>query len=298
MREDVQNHKLRLLAFVSIIIIGIMCIAAFLIFLFTKFGVSIQGEGIIGSLVTAISIIVALGIGYSMMNVYSYSNKVEELEQSVNSLEIKFREHSNSVDEKIDNVKKEVELTLGEERTQTNEKILDLQFNNLIVRKVSELNKRNMGASSMFGEGDLLMAIKTEYDILRFIFENFDYLESEFDSSIGSKRSLIANDLLRCIKIIDSKYMEQTSAREFTKIVKAIFSNIQYLTMPDILSKMNKYEQERYCRLFNNTEEILSQMMSKSFPLKLDKDKTNKLITYSKYIKYGDRADDNQSDEI
>lgn len=66
MKEDVKNHKLRLLTLVSIII-GIMCIAAFLIFIFSKSGNSIKGEEIIGSLVTAISIIVALGIGYSMI---------------------------------------------------------------------------------------------------------------------------------------------------------------------------------------------------------------------------------------
>lgn len=35
-----------------------------------------------------------------------------------------------------------------------------------------------------------------------------------------------------------------------------------------------------------------------SFPLKLARNKVDKLTPYSKYIKYGDWADDNQSDEI
>lgn len=289
-----SKSKIRLIFFISVILISLFSITSFLTILFGK--VDANGESIIGSLVTAISIIVALGIGYSMINVYDYSNKVEALANKVEKLNSKLIQHREAIEQKVKNNVDELNESVRRERDVTDEKISDLQFNNLLVKYKTELIKRSQAAESMFRDGKLLHALKTEYDILCFIFDNQVYFESEFDSNTGKKRSLISNDLLEIERIVDEDHLNKLSVEDFKDIVKVLLCDIHYLKYSSSFVIMSVYEQARFKRIFDVTEELIFQIMERKFPLKINTDTKNRLIFYSKFIKKGNQPDDKQSD--
>lgn len=273
--------KLRLVSFVGIILTSLFSIAAFLIILFGE--VKTNGDGLIGSLVTAISIIVALGIGYSMINVYDYSNKVDSHSKDFENLKI-----SN------EDFKKFLENSIKQDYANIDDKICELQFNILILKKNASLSNKNLAAKSLFDQCDYLQALKTEFDILVFLFDNFQYFKEEFNSHTGSKRKFIANDILKCIANVNSDYLKTTKSGEITDLAKVIFSNIKFLQSSPIMKELYPEEQIRFKRIFLITENIVSQILKSSFPIKVDDADMEKLDIYANKIIFGDGPDNKQ----
>ena len=86
-----------------------------------------------------------------------------------------------------------------------------------------------MAAKSFFEQKLYLQALKTEYDTLVFLFENYEYLKNDFNSYIGSKRKFISNDILFCVNTVDLESinnMDSTTALKYLKSYKGIGTKV------------------------------------------------------------------------
>lgn len=260
-------NKLRLIASISVCVIGILSVSTLVVIFFC--GKSTIENSLLGAMLTAISVIVAMGVGYSIINVHDYSNKVTSLAQDF----VKFKQEIN------DSIEGKVSM---------------LQFANIAVERKADLNKKNMAAKSMFDQQLYLQALKTEYDILVFIFENYEYFKNEFDSFTGSKRQYIANDLLQCIKNVNEKYVDRANPGEIDDIVEVILRNVFILEKSMVMKELYKEEQERFKNIYKITKSIVKQIYTSSFPLSVPLAMRGKLEIYADKIIFGDKPDDKQ----
>lgn len=266
-----MKHYLNIIYKVAVIIISIFSIVAFNILLIYKSN-SISENSISSSFLTAISIIVALGIGYSIVNVEHYSNKVEKLEARMNKalgeIPQKLDTHLNSV----------------------NRNLQKLSIGNRAAIAQAEINKRDMATASMFKDGLILQALKSETDTLCYIYNEYDCIASLFDSYAGSKRKYISNDILECINKIDLQYISHTKPGELTEIIKVLLRNIHELKYSPIHLKLNEYERERFVNIYLSIEELVTKIMEKQFPLVIDYKLYERLKVYDEIV-WGDKPD-------
>ena len=273
-----NNEKIKLLAYISVIIIGIINISTIIYFFSSKHNCNIDNQ-ILGTMLTAISIIVAMGVGYSTINIHDYSNKVNKLNHN-------FKSFTKSINYKYKNFASKIEKDL-------NENISNLEFNNTVVKLETELNRKNMAAQSHFESGSYLQALKTEFDILVFLFENYKYFKDEFNSHTGIKRKFISNDLLICIEKVNKKYTETTKPGEVKDFIKVIFRNIHLIEKSPAMKELYEEEQKRFKIILSITDKIVQQIAENSFPLEIDSKEKEKLELYNNII-CGDKPDDNQ----
>lgn len=260
-----NKEKLRICCYAFVVVIGIFAIIAFL-WIINNNGKVVTHPDVSSSFLTAISIIVALGIGYSILNIHDYNNRVQKLSDKIDTLEKSMREDILSQKEYAD---KELE---------------QLRLKNIESECEVELEKRNHAVDTMFKNGDILHALKSEFDILCYIFTKHKYISQKFDSHTGSKRSFIANDILSCISKVDEHIIRNYSKDDLLDIVTVILRNIGELRYHEASAKLNQFERERFSNIYNASEQIVMLIIKEDFPLKLDPWLMNKLKIYTSIV--------------
>jgi len=260
-----NKEKLRIGYYASVIIIGLFAIVAFL-WVIKHNGVVVTHPDVSSSFLTAISIVVALGIGYSVLNIHDYNNRVQKL--------------SDKIDILAENMRKD----LLSQKEYADKEIEQLRLKNIESECEVELEKRNHAVDTMFKKGDILHALKSEFDILCYIFSNHKYISQKFDSHTGSKRSFIANDILICISKVDKALICSLTKDDLSDIVTVILRNIAELRYHEASTKLNQYERERFSNIYNASEQIVKSIIREDFPLQLDSWLMNKLKIYTSIV--------------
>lgn len=230
------------------------------------------------NLITLLSIIVTLGVAYSFYSIYNVKNEFAEIqaksrriERKVNKASALLKQRSIALDRKI------------------------------------ELYRLNSSADTDYRNRKFLRALKNELEILKFILLNKEYLDgkllhstNEFQSSIGIKRSFIANNILKCIVTLTNEKIEKFKANEFSDIKESILCAIHEIKYNyGLWSLIPKAEQERYTFLFKVVEQLLDQIIKSELPFDIDANEVifYKLHYYHEGIYEGEKPDDSNTME-
>lgn len=277
-----KRERIRICYYVAVIIVGIFSIVAFL-WVVQDNGTVITQPDVSSSFLTAISIIVALGIGYSIINIHAYSSKVDNLEERLRKFELNTLKALKEVEDAQDKkLQEHIDGIAGQLR--------ELEHNYFSAKHLSELNKRNMDTNSKFSKGEILQALKGEYDSLCYIFTNYKFFNRDFDSHTGSKRALMSNDLLEIERKFDEEYLNKLQSENLIDITSTILKDIAILRESEANSLLNQFEKERFNNIYKASESIIVQIQHGQKSIVIEPWLRAKLVTYSKIIE-GNKPD-------
>lgn len=261
----------RLLIYTLTIVLSGAIIGVGLIHLFVS-----SNQSVDTNMITLLSIIVTLGVGYSFYSIYQVSHdfyrlkvKTKHIQSEIQKQSEKLNKQSYSLDRRL------------------------------------ELYKRNLAAENDFRNRKFLRALKKEVEIVVYVLKNSEHLtgkltksENEFISSIGIKRSFIANDILNCIRHLTLQKLSKFKEKEFRDTQETLFSAIHEIKYTNELwSLITCEEQKRYQFLFNVIQDLLNCIVSSQFPLRLEEDKIYKLHFYHDGILEGHKSDNDNNME-
>jgi len=201
------------------------------------------------NIITLLSIIVTLGVAYSFYSIYNVTNEFESLKAKNRSTENKIENESKSLAER-----------------------------SIALDRKIELYRLNSKADTDFRNRKFLRALKNEIEILKFILQNEKYLNgtllnstNEFRSSIGIKRSFIANNILKCMAHLTNDKVYKFKGKELSDTIESIHFAVHTIKYRESLwSLIPKAEQERYSFLFNTVDQLLELIIRRELPY--DKD--------------------------
>lgn len=242
---------------------------------------TIMGIGIIVSvssnnqiennMITLLSIIVTLGVAYSFYSIYQVSHEFIKLKRKTGLIQREIKYQSER---------------------------LNLQSYSLDRRL--ELYRRNSDADTNFRNRKFLLALKKELEIVVFALKNAKHLTgeltgsgNEFLSTIGIKRSFIANDILCCVNNLTINKVAKFKEKEFPNTQEAIFNAIHEIKYTDNLwSLIDAEEQKRYIFLFDEIQHLINCIISNELPIFINSDISDKLHFYHKGILDGGKSDE------
>lgn len=285
-RNNIHGFELRILilSVICSIILGAILGIGIVLFV-TKDQSSSNDES---NMITLLSIIVTLGIAYSFYSVYRVSNEFEQIKEKTDHLNIQ-----------IEDGIKELNESIKQNDIKNNEMAEKLKLKSDSVDKRLELYRRCMAAYTNFNDRKYLLALKIEIETLAYALINYKYLsnelienKNELESVIGSKRSLISNDLLKCIEHLTNEKVVKFPDNEYEDSKNAIFGAVDIIKKEEYFKRINYAESERYIYIFNLIYRLFSTIDKIELPFKIEEEDRLRLIFYSKGIIVGSKTDD------
>lgn len=236
----IPRFKYIILYSLLIVLLGIIISAGTIYFLGIKFNspkiIQTSAPTVEANIITLLSIIVTLGVAYSFYSIYNVTNEFESLKAKNKSTENKIEDESKSLAER-----------------------------SIALDRKIELYRLNSKADTDFRNRRFLRALKNEIEILQFILQNEKYLNgtllnstNEFRSSIGIKRSFIANNILKCMEHLTNDKVSKFKGKELSDTIESIhFAEHTIKYRDGLWSLIPKAEQERYSFLFKTVEQLL-----------------------------------------
>lgn len=245
------------------------------------------------NMITLLSIIVTLGVAYSFYSIYRVTDEFFNLKRKTNfiqkELKAKTETLQNDIKAQHDTFENEIK----------NQSELSSKQSYALDRKMV-LHRKDLWAAKNYENRRFLQALKNEIETLLYVLENEEYLngkllksDNEVESSIGVKRSLIANDIYTCVKTLTLEKISKFKENEYEDSKKAIKKAIMLIRNTDSLwTLIHKNEQERYVFLFDLIFEFFRETDLKRIPFNLQDEDVYKLIFYSEGVYVGSQTDE------
>ena len=218
-----------------------------------------------GSMMTLLSIIVTLGVAYSFYSIFQFSNEISSIKSETKRIRLSVHKKSKT-----------------------------LSFQSKCINCRLDLYKRNNGIGYEFQHRHFLLALKLELECILYILQNAEYLGDEVESSIGAKRSFVANDILTCIETITSNKVSKFSEGELNNSIHTIIATIEKIKFErngNLWNLIHPNEQVRYKFMFQKITTLTDQIKMPQFILTLPKEDIYKLHFYHRGIWEGKKSD-------